>query len=63
MQFLHTLRRVALELLFLAGLALLCWGVWEIYRPAGLIAGGVALAAVSVIGMLGGEDNELDKRH
>lgn len=63
MNFLHTLRRAVLELMFLAGLALACWGIWLIYPAAGMIAGGVALAAVSVIGMLGGEDNELDKRH
>lgn len=51
----HTLRRLALELLFLAGLALACWGVWQICPAAGYIAGGVTLAAVSVVGMLGTE--------
>ena len=63
MNFLHKLRQAALELLFLAGLFAACWGIWLIYQPAGFIAGGAALSAVSVIEMLGGENDELDKRH
>ena len=49
----NTLRRLTLELLFLAGLALACWGVWQICPSAGYISGGITLAIVSVIGMLG----------
>lgn len=63
MKHLHTLRRAALDMLFLVGIALVCWGIRRIYPPAGMIAAGLALTAVSVIGMLGGEDDEPDKRH
>lgn len=62
MSFFKTIRRLLLELLFLAGLAAIAYGAWLIYQPAGYIAGGLLLSAVTVIVMLGGTD-ESDKRH
>ena len=39
-----------------AGSGVIAFGVWEIYRPAGIIAGGVALVAIGwLLDSLGGE--------
>jgi hypothetical protein len=35
--------------LFLAGVALCCFGIYEIYWPAACIVGGVAISAVAAV--------------
>ena len=43
------LRCVLNDLCFLGGGALVSWGAWEIYRPAGIIAAGAALVAFALL--------------
>jgi hypothetical protein len=43
------LRGVVVDFLGVAGLALVAYGVWDIYRPAGLIVGGVEMVMASYL--------------
>ena len=43
------LRGVLNDLCFLGGGALVSWGAWEIYRPAGIIAAGAVLVAFALL--------------
>ena len=43
------LRGVLNDLCFLGGSALVSWGAWEIYRPAGIIAAGAAMVAFALL--------------
>ena len=43
------LRGVLNDLCFLGGGALVSWGAWVIYRPAGIIAAGAVLVAFALL--------------
>ncbi len=45
---------LARDLLIMAGGSLVVFGVWGIYPPAGIIAAGLALAGIGIVGALRG---------
>ena len=50
----NRIAEIIADLLWISGVIMACVGVWQIYAPAGLIVGGIALAGTGWMIALGG---------